>query len=100
MRRAGARHAIPAIVVPFTLYSLPKKRSVEGIRYSFVQTLAGQAAVCYDSDAKFARNKARDKANVKKLEKLGWRVIIVWECELKRLDELDERLRLEISGAS
>ncbi len=50
--------------------------------------------------AKFARNKARDKANVKKLEKLGWRVIIVWECELKRLDELGERLRLEISGAS
>lgn len=35
---------------------------------------------------KIARNKARDKKNAKELEKLGWRVITVWECELKDLD--------------
>lgn len=35
---------------------------------------------------KIARNKSRDKKNAKELEKLGWRVITVWECELKDLD--------------
>lgn len=35
---------------------------------------------------KIARNKARDKKNTAALEKLGWRVIAVWECELKTLD--------------
>ena len=35
---------------------------------------------------KIARNKARDKKNAAELKKLGWRVIAVWECELKDLD--------------
>ena len=48
--------------------------------------------------AKFSRNKARDKANRKKLEKLGWRVIIVWECELKNKDALFERLVRQITA--
>ncbi len=43
---------------------------------------------------------ARDKANRKKLEKLGWRVIIVWECELKNNDALLERLVREITDPS
>ena len=33
--------------------------------------------------AKIARNKARDKKNTAELKKLGWRVITLWECELK-----------------
>ncbi len=35
---------------------------------------------------KIARNKARDKENAAALKKLGWRVITLWECELKALD--------------
>ncbi len=35
---------------------------------------------------KIARNKARDKKNAAELKKLGWRVITVWECDLKDLD--------------
>ncbi len=35
---------------------------------------------------KVARNKARDKKNTAALKKLGWRVITVWECEVKTLD--------------
>ena len=35
---------------------------------------------------KIARNKARDKKNATELKKLGWRVVTVWECELKDLD--------------
>ena len=35
---------------------------------------------------KIARNKARDARNAEALKALGWRVITVWECELKGLD--------------
>ena len=35
---------------------------------------------------KIARNKIRDKKNAAELAKLGWRVVTVWECEIKMLD--------------
>lgn len=35
---------------------------------------------------KIARNKARDRKNAAALRKLGWRVITLWECQLKTLD--------------
>lgn len=34
---------------------------------------------------KFKANVERDKRNVKKLRISGWRVLIIWECELKKL---------------
>ena len=37
-------------------------------------------------EKKFAYNIERDKRNYKKLEELGWRVIIVWECEIRHSD--------------
>lgn len=42
--------------------------------------------------SKIARNKARDKKNAAELKKLGWRLFSVWECELKNVDEVAERL--------
>lgn len=33
---------------------------------------------------KILRNVERDKANVALLQNMGWKVIIVWECELKK----------------
>ncbi len=33
---------------------------------------------------KIDRNVERDQENVKQLEKAGWRVIVIWECELKK----------------
>lgn len=35
-------------------------------------------------EAKFARNTERDAENVRKLEEMGWRVHIIWECQLKK----------------
>ena len=35
---------------------------------------------------KIAQNKARDQRNQSALTENGWRVIIVWECELRDLD--------------
>ncbi len=36
---------------------------------------------------KFSRNKERDKRKVRELRELGWRVLIVWECTLKKNPE-------------
>ncbi|MHC4123852.1 MAG: very short patch repair endonuclease [Planctomycetota bacterium] len=30
---------------------------------------------------KLIRTKMRDSQNIKKLEKLGWQVIVIWECQ-------------------
>lgn len=43
---------------------------------------------------KFAVNVERDKRVSKELHKLGWRIIVVWECETRRTnDRLEQRLR-------
>ena len=33
---------------------------------------------------KLYNNKMRDEKNIEELKRLGWNVIIVWECELKK----------------
>jgi len=38
--------------------------------------------------AKFEANLARDARNFAELEKLGWRVAVVWECEAANADRL------------
>ena len=35
-------------------------------------------------EAKFARNVERDAENMRKLEEMGWRVHVIWECQLKK----------------
>lgn len=52
-------------------------------------------------EAKFARNKARDKRVTEQLEAEGWHVIVIWECELKkdRIEETRQRLHDEIEYA-
>lgn len=41
---------------------------------------------------KLTRNKARDKRNIANIRALGWEVLIVWECEIKKLDVLEKKL--------
>jgi DNA mismatch endonuclease (patch repair protein) len=41
---------------------------------------------------KLQGNVVRDEASVHRLKELGWRVIIVWECELNDEERLRERL--------
>ena len=42
---------------------------------------------------KLKSNKQRDRKNIKLLEKYGWRVIVIWECEFKK-DLREKRLKL------
>ena len=43
--------------------------------------------------AKIARNVERDAAAIAALNTQGWRVLVLWECELKDAAALEERLR-------
>jgi DNA mismatch endonuclease (patch repair protein) len=43
-------------------------------------------------EAKFERNVERDRQAERRLEALGWRVLVVWECETKSDDEIRELL--------
>lgn len=42
---------------------------------------------------KLARNVARDAAQIVALKAVGWRTLVVWECELKNERRLTSRLR-------
>ena len=40
---------------------------------------------------KFKKNVARDRKNLTLLEQAGWRVHVVWECQLKK-DSIEETI--------
>lgn len=42
---------------------------------------------------KIAKNSSRDQQNIAKLKELGWESFIIWECELKKLAELESRIQ-------
>lgn len=50
--------------------------------------------------SKVSRNKERDARNVSSLEQAGWRVLTVWECELKDRVALAEKLTQFLGGPS
>ena len=41
---------------------------------------------------KIQRNINRDRKNIIKLESMGWRTLVVWECETRKKDSRKERL--------
>ena len=43
-------------------------------------------------EAKFRTNVARDRRIRRELKKMGWAVLTVWQCELKKSEKLTERL--------
>lgn len=47
---------------------------------------------------KLAKNQARDIANKALLEERGWKVLVVWECDLNELSALTERVRQFLEG--
>ncbi|MGN0034468.1 MAG: very short patch repair endonuclease [Coriobacteriales bacterium] len=42
--------------------------------------------------AKFERNIERDRRTVEELEQAGWKVVVIWECELKK-DRIEQTER-------
>ena len=41
---------------------------------------------------KLQRNRSRDAENAKRLRVLGWRILTVWECELREPSQVRKRL--------
>jgi DNA mismatch endonuclease (patch repair protein) len=41
---------------------------------------------------KLARNRLRDRANLRSLKKQGWDTMIVWECQTRNRDKLKKAL--------
>ena len=53
--------------------------------------------------AKFNRNQERDRENLTKLRKLGWKVITLWECRLRKAPEREIKRnlrRVDLIGVS
>lgn len=50
--------------------------------------------------AKFDANIRRDRQVRKRLAAIGWRVIVVWECEIRDESALASRLRLTLDAAA
>jgi DNA mismatch endonuclease, patch repair protein len=42
---------------------------------------------------KRAGNVERDKRNLKKLCNAGWRVLVVWECQIRNIEKLTEKIK-------
>ncbi|MDD4992826.1 MAG: DNA mismatch endonuclease Vsr [Paludibacter sp.] len=41
---------------------------------------------------KLEKNKERDKSDILKLQEIGWKVIVIWQCELKNIAFRNNRL--------
>lgn len=42
---------------------------------------------------KMDRNFARDQRNLELLERAGWAVLVIWECELRNMDAVRDRVK-------
>jgi len=46
--------------------------------------------------SKFEANVNRDRQTLTLLRKIGWKPVVVWECEIRELEKLTKRLSREI----
>ena len=49
---------------------------------------------------KLERNKDRDKSAIQKLESAGWVSLVIWECEIKDLDALKEKIEMFLNNST
>jgi DNA mismatch endonuclease (patch repair protein) len=42
---------------------------------------------------KLEKNQSRDRVTRRRLAKLGWKVLVVWECQLRHLEKLASRVQ-------
>ena len=43
-------------------------------------------------EQKVTRNRERDKKNRSKLKRMGWQVKVIWECEIRNLQKLENEI--------
>lgn len=86
---------------------LPKYKTIIFIHGCFWHGHHCKAGKLPETNKEFWENKInsnmeRDKKNQYKLEKLGWKIIIIWQCKLKnkkvvtkKLKEIEEKIKDE-----
>ena len=42
---------------------------------------------------KFNANKIRDQKKLKEIKNLGWKFIIIWECETRNIQSIEEKIK-------
>ncbi|MBW7836084.1 MAG: DNA mismatch endonuclease Vsr [Sphingomonadales bacterium] len=42
---------------------------------------------------KLNKNKERDKIHLKNLKRMGWRSLVIWECQIKNTEKVKEKIR-------
>jgi len=77
---------------------LPKYKTVIFIHGCFWHGHHCKAGKLPETNKEFWENKInsnmeRDKKNQHKLEKLGWKIIIVWQCKLKNKKMMTKKLK-------
>ena len=65
----------------------------DGCRYAYIP----KSRIAFWTE-KFASNVARDTRQEVALRALGWRVLVIWECEARRKTEVERRLAALIRG--
>lgn len=118
MRRIRAKDTVPELAVRRALHhmglrfrlhatALPGKPDVILRRHNAVVLIHGcfwhQHRQCIDGHVprtnlaywqpKLDRNVRRDRRNRRQLAQLGYRVLVIWECEARRPEVLDRKLR-------
>ena len=87
---------------------LPKYRTVVEVRGCFWHRHPGcRQSTTPSTNAefwqeKFKRNVERDEKTEKQLKELGWNLIVIWECELKKerfLEALPDKIKEHEHGA-
>jgi len=49
-------------------------------------------------EAKWLRNRVRDARVRRQLRARGWRVLVVWECQLKNFDQVRSRIKKRLAA--
>ena len=49
-------------------------------------------------EPKLTRTVRRDRENQKKLYELGWDILVIWECEVRDIQKLAERIMVFLGG--
>jgi DNA mismatch endonuclease (patch repair protein) len=50
--------------------------------------------------AKFKANRQRDRRTIRTLQRAGWRVLLIWECETGDLEALSRNLAIVLSSGT
>ena len=123
MRRIRSINSIPEMIVRRTVHGLgyryrlhvrqlPGKPDLVFPRLGRIIEVRGcfwhQHGKCIDSHVpksrsdywipKLARNKQRDQENDRRLRKLGWRLLVIWECEVADSAKLAKKLEAFFRG--